>query len=353
MNFTEKNKKIILYLLIPVISILLFYFLIKSLILFIPLIIPLYQLATIFVFSLLTTAYIIFGIPLLIKKFDLQPRNDLLEFLSSVGLKIRYYNMVIIILKLWNVSAYVVIISIFIQVLIGIINLFIPNIIDFSGYQALLLKSNLDYFVFLINFIYLLLISFAFFGIAFFSLIFPNNKISGLPDASDMPISFIRKAIDKIDSFDLTSTWDGKQQIKIQIINLLNNSLEFITLKDKLLGIPQGLRYYQPFIAGLKNKSLKKDISYRINGLSEKLNKIVIQLNYMNTIEEKEKILEDLTNFLNIIENRKLQEIEKVEYKKEGNIEIIIRKIEPYKNLIVIIVIIFVSIKYLMGVFLN
>ena len=344
MNFIEKNKKIILYLSIPVISILLLYLSLKIFILFIPLL----KLTTILILSLVATAYIIFGIPFLIKKFDLQPRNDLIEFLSSIGLKIRYYNIVIVILKLWNVSAYVLIISIFIKVLIEIIKLFIPNKIDFSGYQEFLLViPNLDYIIFPIFFIFYLFISFGFLGIAFFSLIFPKNRISGLPDASDMPISFIRKAIDKIDSFDLASTWDGKQQIKIQIINLLNNSLEFITLKDKLWEIPHGFRYYQPFIAGLKNKSLKKDILYRINGLSERVNEIVIQLNYMNTIEEKEKILTDLTNLLNIIENRELHEIKKVEYKKEGIVEIIIRKIEPFKNLIVIIVIIFVSIKYL------
>jgi len=107
---------------------------------------------------------------------------------------------------------------------------------------------------------------------------------------------------------------------------LLNNALEFITIKQKNFGIPFFLKYNQPFIKDLKNEFSLKEISFRINGLTENLNKIIIDLNYVNTIEEKDEMTKNLIEFLNIFQNRNLQEMERVEYNQIGIVESIIKK---------------------------
>ncbi|MDD5473555.1 MAG: hypothetical protein PHU34_05330 [Candidatus Methanoperedens sp.] len=140
--------------------------------------------------------------------------------------------------------------------------------------------------------------------------------MSGLPDTSDILISFIKKAIDEINSFDFSLTWDDTKKNKNKISNFIDDTLEFITIEDKFFGIPIGWRYSQQFIAGLNNKSAKMDILYRINGLYEELNEIIVELNCMITVKDKEDVANKLNNYLIIIENKNLCERKKVEFKK-------------------------------------
>lgn len=277
-----KHKKILSYLSVIIIYISLFYLSLNSFKIFI----PFFKLATPLIFSLILTALTIWGCPFLLRLLGLQPRDDWIKLLAAKGLKIKYYNFVIKILKLWNISAIVVIINILASMLIFIINLFISNPINISEKLKFLSENpKVIPFLLILFTVYILTVSFGFLGIIFFSLIFPQNKVSGLPDASDIPISFLERANEEISLFNFSSTWENKQQSKNKISNLMNNAQEFITIRDKILGVPHGLRYYQPFIGGLKNKTSKIDIFYRINGFSEKLNKIIVDLNYMNTVE--------------------------------------------------------------------
>ena len=334
-------KKILQYLSIPIISIVFFYLLMKIFIILIPFLTVL----TTFIFSIIITVYIIRGIPFLLKILDLQPRDDLLKLLSSKNYKIKYYKLIIIILKLWNIS-----IPIFIITLVIIfIDSFIPISFASEKLEFILLNPNLNTPIIILMTTYMLFASFVIFGIIFFSLIFSRNKVSGFPDASDIPISFIDEAIKEIDQFDFSTTWEENQLKRNQISNLMNNALEFITIRDKIFGVPHGLRYYQPFIGGLKNKSSLREIVFRINGLSEKLNKIIIDLNCMDTVQKKDAIYKNLIEYSNILKNRNLQEMDRVEYSKIGIIETTIKIIKPYKELIVLITVIFLALKNSFG----
>ncbi|MDP3104887.1 MAG: hypothetical protein Q8M95_09820 [Candidatus Methanoperedens sp.] len=343
-----KHKKILSYLSVIIIYILLVYFLLNLFKIFIPFL----KLASLFISSLILTALTIWGIPFLLRLLGLQPRDDWIKLLSAKGLKIKYYNFVIKISKLWNISAIVVIITILASMLIYIINSFISNPINISEKLNVFSENpKLIPFLLILLTVYMIMVSFGFLGIFFFSLIFPENKVSGLPDASDIPTSFLEKANEEISLFSFLTPWEDKQQKKNKISNLMNNAQEFITIRDKILGVPHGFRYYQPFIGGLKNKSSKRDILYRINGFSEKLNKIIVDLNYMNTDADKEEISKNLIEYIDILKNRTLHKMEKVEYNRIGIIENIIRKIEPIKNLIVIIVAIYLGLESIKKIF--
>jgi hypothetical protein len=339
MNFLKSHKKIIKYLSVPITSIILFYFLVKISVLLIPSL----KSATSLIFSIISTAYIFWGIPFLLRLLNLQPRDDWVKLLSSRGYKVRYYNLVLKTLKLWNISAPVLIITLLISMFVfyinSSINTSIPNPIIIS--ENLLENPSFGPIISILIIIYMLLISIGFLGIAFFALIFPGNKVSGFPDASDMPISFLEEAIEEIGSFDFSLTWENKQLNKNRISNLMNDALEFITVRDKILGVPHGMRYYQAFIRGIKNKYSVRETLYRINGFSEKLNEFIVDLNYMNTVEDKEKISKSLLEYLIILKKRNLHNMERVEYPKIGILENIVKKIEPFKNITAIIAVIF------------
>ena len=334
-------QKILQYLSIPLISIVFFYLLMKIF----TILIPFLKVSTPLIFSLIFTVYIIRGIPFFLKLLDLQPRDDWLKLLSSKNYKIRYYKLIIIILKLWNISAPIFIITL----VILFIDSFIPIPIASEKFEFILLNPNLNSPIIILMTAYMLFASFGIIGIFFFSLIFSENKVSGFPDASDIPISFIDEAIKEIDQFDFSSTWEEEQLKRNRISNLMNNALEFITIQDKFFGVPHGLRYYQPFIGGLKNKSSLREIVFRINGLGIKLNQIIIDLNYMNTVEKKENISKNLIEYSNILQNRNLQEMDRVEYNNIGIIETIIKIIKPYKELIVIVTVILFALKNSFG----
>lgn len=179
-----------------------------------------------------------------------------------------------------------------------------------------LINSIMQFGLYIFSILFSVFILIALGGIIIFASILPSNKLSGLPDTSDILISFIKKAIDEINSFDFSLTWDDTKKNKNKISNFIDDTLEFITIEDKFFGIPIGWRYSQQFIAGLNNKSAKMDILYRINGLYEELNEIIVELNCMITVKDKEDVANKLNNYLIIIENKNLCERKKVEFKK-------------------------------------
>lgn len=340
-----KYKKILSYLSIPIISLFLFYLIIKVFVILVPFL----KSASVLIVSLILVSYAYWGIPFLLKRLELHPRDDCIKLLYVPGFKIKYYTFVMKFLKLWNISAVILIITILAFMLVLIINQFISNPITIPK-NLKSISENLSLTILFT--VYMLANSLVFLGIVYFSWIFPQNKGTGLPDVSDIPTSFLEKANEEISLFDFSSTWENKQQNKNKISNLMNNANEFITTRDKILGVPHGLRYYQLFIGGLENRSSNIDIINRINGFSEKLNKIIVDLNYMNTVEDKEEIYNSIIEYLDILKNRNLHKMEKVDFPRIGFIETTIKRIEPLKNLIVIIVVIFLgleSIKKILG----
>jgi len=272
--------------------------------------------------------YFIRGIPFILRRLDLQPRNDLLKLLSSINYKqIRYYKLIIIILKFFNISVVPVLL-----ITAGIVTInLIMQISASEIWEFILINPNFTPLIIILIAAFLLITSFVFLVFFFFYL-------TGDLDASGIPISFICEAIKEIDQFEFSSTWEEKQLKRNRISNLMNNALEFIAIQQKNFGIPFFLKYNQPFIKELENEFSLKEISFRINGLTKNLNEIIIDLNYVNTIEEKEKISKNLIEFLNILQNRNLQEMERVEYNQIGIIERNMKKIKIYYELMFIVV---------------
>ena len=287
-----------------------------------------YKVCILAIIYIIYVIYIIRGIPFILRRLDLQPRNDLLKLLSSINYKqIKYYKLIIIILKFFNISLVPVLL-----IIIGIssINLFM-QISASEIWEFILINPNFTHLIIILIAAFLLITSFVFLVLFFFYL-------TGDLDASGIPISFICEAIKEIDKFEFSSSWEEKQLKRNRISNLMNNALEFIAIQQKNYGVPFFLKYNQPFIKELENELSLKEISYRINGLTKNLNEIIIDLNYVNTIEEKEKISKNLIEFLNILQNRNLQEMERVEYNQIGIIESSIKNIKLYYKLMFIVV---------------
>lgn len=324
MNIYKSHRKLILYSCILLITILLIIFIPKILILLVN-----FKTITLqIVPPLILVVYIVYvySISYVLKKLDLYLPKDLGDFLSSHSLKIKFYNIMTKILKFWNMIVLVLLIFIVILVLLILFTLLAEfillmtntikdnsaNIPEFLPYSSVI-KYELSVLAFSLISFFLIALP----GIAIFALVFPQNKSSGLFDTSDIPISLITKAIDEINSFNFSLTWEDSQQNRKKISNFVHNALEFITVDDKIFAIPLGMRYSQLFIAGLKNKAAKRDILYRINGLTEELGEIIIKLNCMNSVRDQEDISNELKKYLKIIEDRNLCEIKtKVKYKK-------------------------------------
>ncbi|MCK5660909.1 MAG: hypothetical protein KAH86_06070 [Methanosarcinales archaeon] len=272
---------------------------------------------------LVMVVFIVYIVSSRFKKFNLYLPRDLDDYLSSHSLKYKYYSMVSEILKYWNAIVLVLFIIIvllsmilslivFIAFVINIIKANIPTIPEFLFIDSLI-KYTL---IALVSTVFSFL-SLSVPGIAIFAITFPLNKSSGLIDTSDIPILFIAKAIDDVNSFNFSLPCSDLQQNRKKISNLVHDALEFITFDDKFFAIPLGMRYYQFFISGLKNKDAKRDILQRINGLTEELGEIIIKSNCMNSVSDQEDISNRLEKYLKIIKDGNLSEIEnKVEYEK-------------------------------------
>ncbi|MCX9011666.1 MAG: hypothetical protein OIN66_11165 [Candidatus Methanoperedens sp.] len=324
MNVYKSHRKLILYSSTLLISILLIIFIPKILILFINF--KAITLQSIPLLALIVSIVCVYSISYILKKLDLYLPRDLVDFLSAHNYKIKFYNVITKILKLWNMVVLVLLISMVILILlilfmflVGFILLIINTIKDNSTNIPEFLSNNsvIKYALIVLAFSFSSFFLIALPGISIFAIVFPQNKSSGLFDTSDIPISFIAKAIDEINSFSFSLPWEDLQQNRKKISNLIHDALEFITVEDKFFAIPLGMRYSQLFISGLKNKAAKTDILYRINGLTEELGEIIIKLNCMNSARDKEEISNDLKEYLKIIEDRNLCEIKKkVKYKK-------------------------------------
>ncbi len=325
MNIYKNHRKSILYIFILLITILSIIFIPKILILLVNF--KIITLQIVLPLILFVCIIYMYSLSYFFKKLDLYPPKDLRDLISYYSLKIKYYNIITIFLKFWNMILLVLIII--------IIVLFLLILFTFLAEYILLMTNTIkdnsanipdfpyssvityEFSALMFSIISFLLIEFS--GIVIFAFVFPKNKSSGLFDTSDIPISFITKAIDEINSFNFSLTWEDSQQKRKKMSNHIHNALEFITVEDKFIAIPLGMRYFQLFVAGLKNKAAKKDILYRINGLTEELGEIIIKLNCMNSVRDQEEISNELKKYLKIIEDRNLCEIKnKVKYKKSN-----------------------------------
>lgn len=142
------------------------------------------------------------------------------------------------------------------------------------------------------------------------------SKKAGVVDLSDLPISFVEVGIQQLQAIDFSESFDQIQYKKNQISNRINNSIHFIKV-DKEKTYVDNMNFCFSKCCGLQNKDAIDDIRFRLNGLSEKMNNILINVNHMNNIEEKNEILKDLEMCIKVIKNKDLSKIEPKEFVTE------------------------------------
>ncbi len=203
-------------------------------------------------------------------------------------------------------------------------DIFGVNIIE-SQNLSNYIENNLEIFEFKIILINNILVSLIntivlFWGLLIFIEMTPRSiikylfcKETGVVDVSDLPISFIKAAIQQLEAVDFSESFDQIQGKKNQISNLINNSLYFIKV-DKEKTYVNYMNFCFLKCHGLLNKNARDDIRFRLNGLSEKMNNVLININHMNCVEDKNRITKDLETCLKVIENRDLSKIDPKEF---------------------------------------
>lgn len=159
---------------------------------------------------------------------------------------------------------------------------------------------------------------FAIISIRLLQCMFPMTK--KIADTSDIPISFIEKAIEEVESFDFSDSFEQKQDRKDQITQLISYALEFIKV-DNSNKDPDYTNFCYILYAGHLSKAAQNDVLFRTNSLYKKIDEICIKVNNMNCPEDKTVILQDLKMYLKVIRERDLSKIEGIPYTiKESNL---------------------------------
>lgn len=328
-NMDERHKKKIKY-----ISIFVFSILLACSVIVVILQPPQFARSFIVLFFIIFVLLILYmyGILFLLKQLKLNPKKDWTDYRASKYMKLGFYAFITRISKMWTVGASILIILlIFILVkLLSPLISYVMTLLNLNSNIISEIQTPPEPSLYLIIFSILIILSgFTMMGaFLIFYLIFPKNKLSIFPDTSDIPISFIHKSIDELNLFEFEVEWEKRQISKNKISNLINNALEFISIEDKMWAVPQGLRYHNIIMSGINNKSLRMDLLCRVNGLSIKLNEIIIDLNCMNNVEDKGQIIDKLKKYLKIIEDKEICAIEAVKLDETGNI------FGPFRNII-------------------
>lgn len=243
---------------------------------------------------------------IIVNRLKTNPKKYFLDFLDSRGWKLGFYRFIIISSKMWSiVLIYYIICSILFLLFVLLLHTLDIIGLDLNIILIKIIAPNYDGISFepLLGFLLISVLvgTIIFFiivicGFGFFRLVFSKNKVLNILDTSDIPISFIHKSIDELNLFEFGVEWEKRQSNKRRISNLINNALEFIHTEDDAWAVPHLLRYYKMIIGGINNKSSRMDLLYCVNGLSIKLNAIIINLNCMDNIEDREQIILDLKN---------------------------------------------------------
>jgi hypothetical protein len=163
---------------------------------------------------------------------------------------------------------------------------------------------------------------FAFISIRLLQCMFPLTK--RIADASDIPISFIKKAIEEMESFNFLDNFEQKQDKKDQITQLISYALEFIKV-DNGNKDPGYTNLCYILYAGHLSKAAQNDVLFRANSLYKKMDELCVKINNMNCPDDKILILQDLKMYIKVIENRDLSKIEGIPYTiKESNLPTLI-----------------------------
>ena len=155
--------------------------------------------------------------------------------------------------------------------------------------------------------------------VSFLSCIFPTEN--GIFDASDIPISLIKNAIGKLETFEFSDSFAQRQAQKIQIIELMSFTLEYFIKADNGKKVRDFMNVFFALLAGQYSEAAQNDVLFRTNGLYKKMDELCAHINNMNSQEEQSRIVQDLKMYLRVIEDRDLSQIEPVKYEiKEADL---------------------------------
>lgn len=143
--------------------------------------------------------------------------------------------------------------------------------------------------------------------------IFPVTNLK--VDASDFPLSFIKKAIEELEDFEFSDSFEQRQNKKNHIVELIVYAIDiFIKVDNESRFINNTNICYTLFVWNTSNTA-RFDVLFRTNGLYKKLDQLCASINNMNNPEEQSRILQELKKYLKVIEDRDLSKIDPVEYK--------------------------------------
>lgn len=252
---------------------------------------------------------------IILKQFKANPKKSFIDFLDSKGLKLKYYRFMASMLKLWSaVNIITLILLTFSLLIIAFLHFMTYINFDYLKLNDIILEDKVStleqmaglVFIFII-FLSLILALTMIVARIIFHLMLPLNKLLNIP------ISFIEEAIKELESFEYNDEWDKRQHCKNKISNLINNALDFVSVEDKMWEIPREFRFQKIMVGGINNKSLRKDLLSRVNGLHRRMNNIAIDLNCMND-ENIDNIIYELAECSNIIKNKEICAVKKIDF---------------------------------------
>lgn len=178
--------------------------------------------------------------------------------------------------------------------------------------------------------LFLLVILFLYTIIYLIECMFPVVKYHGkivMVDASDVPISFIKSAIEKLESFDFSGNFVQRQYKKNEITELISLALNYFIKVDNGKEVPDFTNLCHVLLAGHLSQAAREDVLFRTNGLYKKMDEMCAKINNMNSPVDENKIVQDLKMYLKVIEERDLSKIEGVSYeiKKSNLVDFFIR----------------------------
>ena len=242
-------------------------------------------------------------------------------FINSKGLKLKYYRCMAAMLKLWSaINIPTLILLMFSLLIIALLHLMTYINFDYLKLSDIILVDKVSTLKQMVGLLFIFIIILALIlgpimivARFIFRFLLPINKLLNISDTSDIPISFIEEAIKELESFEYNDEWDKRQHRKNKISNLINNALDFVSIEDKIWEIPREFRYHKIMVGGINNRSSRKDVLSRVNGLHRKMNNIAIDLNCMDD-KNKENIIHELTECSNILKNKEMCAVEKVDF---------------------------------------
>lgn len=272
-----------------------------------------------------------------VRALKLNPKQNWIIFLQRIRLKIWYYKKLSTFLKIWNL---IIIIPVLFLVPIVIILLaafaYILINTDFQSITFLLssetittyesvmrnISSNkivvtsIEWMIKLI----IIYLGIGILGVFTFSLLLPTNKHTKEFDTTDIPVSFIKNAIYELEEYNFESNWDDQQRSKLKVIQNIAEAMDFLTLEYKVYGIPFSIRYFSILVGDITNKNITMDIAQRLHGFNNRLEKILVKLNCMKE-DDRDDILQNLKESINILENKNICEMEEKEIGYETSLK--------------------------------